>query len=206
MRATTLLRRLLAVYNIYVTDQRFEPGRVIVSVRTRWDLPRCSGCSRPCRRVHDHRVRLWRHHDLAGSKVFLEYRIRRVKCRHCKKTMTEAVPWAAHDSGFTRDFEERVAYFAQNSNQTFVGKSLRISWRSVGRVVRSVVHRTIGSLRDRVKRLRNIGVDEISYRKHHEYITTVVDHDRGVVIWMGKGKSARRQLLVPLDDNYIYPS
>lgn len=190
MRATTLLRRLLAVYSIYVTGHRFEPGGVIVSVRTRWEVPRCSGCGRPCRRVHDQRVRLWRHQDFGGSKVFLEYRIRRVKCRTCKRTTTEAVPWAEHDSGFTRDFEERCAYFAQESNQTFVSRTLRISWRSVGRVVRSVVRRTIGALNDRLRHLRNIGVDEISYRKHHEYITTVVDHDRGIVIWMGKGKSA----------------
>jgi transposase len=190
MRATTLLRRLLAVYSIYVTGHRFEPAGVIVSVRTRWEVPRCSGCDRPYRRIHDQRVRLWQHQDFGGSKVFLEYRIRRVKCRQCKRTTTEAVPWAEHDSGFTRDFEERCAYFAQEANQTFVSRTLRISWRSVGRVVRSVVRRTIGTLNDRLKRLRNIGVDEISYRKHHEYITTVVDHDRGIVIWIGKGKSA----------------
>lgn len=32
-----------------------------------------------------------------------------------------------------------------------------------------------------------IGVDETSYRKGHKYMTVVVDHDRGRVIWMHQG-------------------
>ena len=34
---------------------------------------------------------------------------------------------------------------------------------------------------------RSIGVDETSYRKGHKYMTVVVDHDRGRVIWMHQG-------------------
>ena len=33
-------------------------------------------------------------------------------------------------------------------------------------------------------------MDELSYRRHHEYVTVVVDHERGCVIWASKGKSA----------------
>lgn len=32
-----------------------------------------------------------------------------------------------------------------------------------------------------------IGVDETSYRKGHKYITTVVNHDTGNVIWVAQG-------------------
>ena len=35
-----------------------------------------------------------------------------------------------------------------------------------------------------------IGIDEFSYRKHHRYLTTVVDHDRRRVVWAAPGKSA----------------
>ena len=38
--------------------------------------------------------------------------------------------------------------------------------------------------------LRRIGVDEFSYRTRHHYITIVVDHDTGNVIWAGEGRSA----------------
>jgi transposase len=116
--------------------------------------------------------------------------MRRVKCRQCRRTTTEKVPWAVHDSQFTRAFEERCAYFAKHANLTFVGRTLRTTWRSVARIVQSVVQQRLGTLDARLEGLRHIGIDELSYRKHHEYITTVVDHERGTVVWTGKGKSA----------------
>ena len=28
-----------------------------------------------------------------------------------------------------------------------------------------------------------IGIDEISYKRHHKYLTCVVDHDSGLLVW-----------------------
>jgi len=50
----------------------------------------------------------------------------------------------------------------------------------VGAIVERVVARLLDP--DRLNNLRRIGVDEFSYRKHHRYITTVVDHDRRRVV------------------------
>src|SRR5882757_8077310 len=44
--------------------------------------------------------------------------------------------------------------------------------------------------RDPLDGLTQIGVDELSYRRHHEYITVVVDHRRGHVVWARPGKNA----------------
>ena len=35
-----------------------------------------------------------------------------------------------------------------------------------------------------------IGVDEISWRKHHKYLTLVLDHDRGRVVWGAPGRDS----------------
>ena len=43
------------------------------------------------------------------------------------------------------------------------------------------------------KRLENlflVGVDEISYRKHHNYLTLVTNHDSGKIVYGAEGKSA----------------
>jgi transposase len=190
MRATTLLRMLFAIYHVFVTGFHLDADGLVADVRPHWRVPRCSQCGSRCRRIHDSRVRRWRHLDCGGWKVHFRYEIRRVKCRQCRRTTTEKVPWAAHDSHFTRAFEERCAYFAKHTTLTFVGRTLRTAWRSVERIVQSVVHQHLGSLDSRLDGLRHIGIDELSYRKHHEYITTVVDHERGTVVWTGKGKSA----------------
>src|SRR6266511_5939177 len=41
---------------------------------------------------------------------------------------------------------------------------------------------------DRFAGLRRIGVDEIAYKKGHRYLTVVVDHDTGLLVWAAPGR------------------
>jgi len=43
---------------------------------------------------------------------------------------------------------------------------------------------------ERLDGLKHIGIDELSYRKHHHYVTVVTDHVSGRVVWAGEGKSS----------------
>jgi len=119
--------------------------------------------------------------------VMLRYDLRRLDCPRCGVTI-EMVPWAEAGSWFTREFELLVGYLAQNANKTVVATLMRIAWATVG----SIVHRIVDRFRpgDVLDDLREIGVDELSYRKHHEYLTIVVDHRRGRIVWARPGKSA----------------
>ena len=54
----------------------------------------------------------------------------------------------------------------------------------------NAVPQHLGSRNSRLDGLRHIGIDELSDCKHHEQVTTVVDHERGTVVWTGKCKSA----------------
>ncbi|QRK06086.1 ISL3 family transposase [Archangium violaceum] len=40
----------------------------------------------------------------------------------------------------------------------------------------------------RLEELYIIGVDELSHRRHHQYLSVVVDHLKSRVVWMGEGK------------------
>jgi hypothetical protein len=51
---------------------------------------------------------------------------------------------------------------------------MRIAWRSVGTIVRRV-EADVDAVTDRLAGLRRIGIDEISYKKGHKYLTVVVD-------------------------------
>ena len=67
---------------------------------------------------------------------------------------------------------------------------MRVSWRTVGDIVGRVVGRHKEAHGVALDRLAHIGIDEISCRRHHEYITTVVNHESGKVIWASPGKNA----------------
>ena len=64
----------------------------------------------------------------------------------------------------------------------------RVEWHSVGPIC-SRVFADLQARRGpgRFDGLRRIGIDETSYRKGHKYITVVVDHDRGCLVWAHAG-------------------
>ena len=187
MRASTLLRTVLGLKQTRVTGVRFGPMGVEVGVAPTTRVPFCSGCMRRVRRLYDRRCRQWRHLDVGGMEATLVYDQRRVDCQRCG-VRVELVPWAEPGSRFTRDFEDQVAYLAQVMDQTTVCKTMRVAWPTVGEIVGRVVAR-LGPA-DRLEGLEYIGIDELSYRRHHEYITTVVDHVARKVVWAAPGKSA----------------
>jgi transposase len=189
MRATSVLRVLLALQHTRVAGFEFEEEGLVVDVAPTWTVPRCGGCKRKVHACYDRRERRWRHLDLGGIKTHLRYQLRRVHCDHCGVTV-ENVPWAEPGARFTLPMEEHITYHAQRTDRTTVMQLLRVAWRTVGSIVRRVVGRHRDRTGDALEGLRFIGVDELSYRRHHEYITTVVDHERGIVVWAGEGKSA----------------
>ena len=189
MRATTLLSAVLCLKQTRILDLRFVPGGLLVAVAPRTRVPRCSECGGRARRVHDRRWRKWRHLDLGGMELWLTYRQRRVKCGRCRSIVVELVPWAEPWVWFTHAFEDAVAYLAQRTDKTTVVDLLRVAWATVGAILVRVVGRK--GPRDRLEGLRRIGIDELSYRRHHKYVTIVVDHDRGRAVWAAEGRNAK---------------
>lgn len=65
---------------------------------------------------------------------------------------------------------------------------MRISWRTVGRCLRRVVDERRADI-DLLDDLSRIGIDETSYRRGHRYLTVVVCHDTGRLVWAHPGNS-----------------
>jgi len=187
VRLTSLLRQLIDLKDTIATAVEFDALGVVVDVRPSYRIPRCSGCGRKVWATYDRRRRRWRHLDLAGMTLHLRCELRRVSCRRCG-VCVEQVPWADAGSWFTRPFEDQVGYLAQRCDRTTVSNQTRVAWSTVGDIIQRVIARY--GRADALDQLTHIGVDELSYRRHHEYVTVVVDHSRGVVVWAKRGKSA----------------
>ena len=79
----------------------------------------------------------------------------------------------------------------------------RVDWHTVGGIcarVEASLEEADG--RGRLDGLRRIGVDETSYKRGQRYMTVVVDHDRGRVVWAcrGHGKGRLNEFLDLLTD------
>lgn len=165
-----------------------DVGAVVVSVRPRKGASRrCGRCGRraPWFDRGEGRRR-WRALDLGTVPVWLEADAPRVSCREHGPTVVQ-VPWARHGVGHTRDFDDTVAWLATQCSKTAVTELMRIAWRTVGAIL-SRVSADIDAAVDRLEGLRRIGIDEISYKRGHRYLTVVVDHDTGALVWAAAGR------------------
>jgi transposase len=130
--------------------------------------------------------RRWRTLDFGTTIVWLEADAPRVRCPE-HGVVVCAVPWARHGSRFTRTFEEQVAWLAVNTSSSAVAELMRIAWRSVGAICERVAQEA-GRDQDLLAGLSRIGIDEISHRKGHRYLTVVVCHDTGRLVWAAPGR------------------
>jgi transposase len=188
---SSLIKTLLNVKDIIVKDARFETGKngekvlVITAAQPKRTRHKCGVCGRKAK-GYDSSTRRWRSLDLGCTKVFIEASIQRVCCK-IHGVVTAMVPWARHKSRFTKDFEDTVAWLMMNCSRLAVSDYMRIAWNSAGGISKRVYEERRQNMPDMFDGLTCIGIDETSYKKGHKYMTVVVDHTTGRLIWAGAG-------------------
>ena len=189
MRGTRVWARLLGLQRAVIEGVWIGgEGEVVVCARPGWrERDRCGICRRrsPGFDLGDGRRR-WRALDLGTTLAFVEADAPRVSCRR-HGVVVCAVPWARHRSRFTRTFEDQAAWLAVNTSKSAVAELMRIAWRSVGQICERVADEAAREV-DLLAGLRRIGIDEISHRKGHRYLTVVVCHDTGRLVWAAAGR------------------
>jgi transposase len=191
VRNESVWQRLLGLTRTVVERVDFDEvgEQVVVSVRPR------KGAARRCGRcgarapIYDRGRggrRQWRALDAGLVKVVLQADVVRVGCPIHGPTVTQ-VPWARHGAWHTLAFDDTVAWLAVHCSKSAVTELMRIAWRTVGAIVARVSADNDADV-DRLAGLRRIGIDEISYKRHHHYLTVVVDHDSGRLVWAAPGR------------------
>jgi transposase len=97
------------------------------------------------------------------------------------------IPWAEPYARMTYRFEYAMLVFCQIMTQKAAAKLLHIPTSTLS----DLLHQSITRLRNghRIRGLKTIGVDEISYSKGRKFATIVYDLDKSCVVWIGKGKA-----------------
>jgi transposase len=190
VRQASVWQRALGLVHTVIEGVEFDEGvgAVVVLVRPR------KGAQRRCGRCgvrapwydRGEGRRRWRGLDVGEVRVLVEADAARVSCPVHGPTVVQ-VPWARHGAGHTRAFDDTVAWLVVQCSKTAVVELMRIAWRTVGSIVARVCA-DIDATVDRLAGLRRIGIDEISYKRGHRYLTVVVDHDSGRLVWAAPGR------------------
>jgi transposase len=189
VRVTTAFKRLMDLSGVTVSEVDFQPAKVVVTVKLRSRKLVCPMCDFTTKARYDARpvFSSWRHLDLGSWRLEVRADLRRIEC-HVHGVRTEGVPFARAGSRFTRDFEDLVGWLATTMDKTALRRLVRIDWDTTGRIIERVMVDGLDP-----KRLDNLfvcGVDEVSWRKGHSYLTLVSNNATGKFVWGKEGKDA----------------
>ncbi len=192
MRFGSVFAQIGGVEGGVVEGVSVEDGVVVVHARARGRCrSRCGVCGRRSP-GYDQGAgrRCWRSLDLGVTRCSIEADASRVGCAE-HGVVVGAVPWARHDAGHTRSFDGTVAWLATQTSKSAACTLMRTGWRTVGAIITRVVADGERVGPDRLDGLRRIGIDEISYRVGQRYLTVVVDHDTGRLVWASEGRDKK---------------
>jgi transposase len=190
VRSLRVWAGLLGGEDVVVESVDVEAGSVVVAVRPAARAAgRCGICRRRSAGYDAGQRRRWRSLDVGVRRAFLEADAPRVRCA-VHGVVVAAVPWARHRAGHTRDFDAQVGWLVRQMSKEAVCRLLRIGWRTVGQIITRLIADADAAAGDRLSGVRRIGIDEVSYRRGHKYLTVVVDHDTRRLLWIAEGRDS----------------
>ncbi len=145
----------------------------------------CPKCGNRGKIVRTLKPRYWRDSRVCGQTVWFVYGPREIRCRPHGQVVEE-IPWSAPSSRVTYRFEYAMLRMCSDMTQKTAADLLGIASPTFS----DLLHRSIKRGREghKVRCLKTVGIDEISYAKGHKYATIVYDLDRSCVVWIGAGK------------------
>ncbi len=161
----------------------FDPDRRRLDLRlgfargARFPCPECGTADCP---VHDTADKEWRHLNFFQHEAYLHARVPRIRCdRHGVRQVS--VPWAREGSGFTLLFEALAMLLMREMP---VKAASRIVAEQDTRLWRVLLHYVeVGRAQEDFSQVSQVGVDETSHRRGHDYVSVFVDLDRSKVIF-----------------------
>jgi len=187
MATLKTIAKLLKLKGMKVTGLSFHRDRVVkLAVKPFKNGCRCPECGRRGTIVRQRPAfREWRDIPVGGWSVFLLYAPREVRCPTHGR-VEESIPWAERGARITHRYEYVMLRYCQMMTQKAAALLLRVSPSTLS----EQLHRSIERRREghRIRDLRTLGIDEVSYSKGHKYATLVYDLERAVVVWVGRGR------------------
>lgn len=186
MTGSMVITKLLKFKGFRAVGWWFERGnRFIILAKPYRNGCRCPGCGRRGSIVQVLPPRLWRDNPVCGWTVWLQHCPREILCPTHGRVIEE-IPWADRFSRITYRLEYALLKYCQIMTQKAAAELLHLPKSTLS----DLLHRAVTRTREghRIRGLKTVGIDEISYAMGHKYATLVYDLDRACVVWIGRGK------------------
>lgn len=186
--STSLLYHAFGAKGYHYVSSRFEKGAVVFTIEQPSHNLRCSACGE--RRVirKGKQLRRFRAVPIGSKPVFLEFAVPRVWCLVCDLIRQVKIGFASMRRRYTRGFERYALELSRHTTIQDAARHLGVSWDVIKDIQKRHLSRRYS--KPKLKKVRQIAIDEISVGKGHRYLTVVMDLKSGAVLFVGDGKGA----------------
>lgn len=174
----------------YRDKTEYEAGAIWIHIEKKPEKRRC-----PCCRSRDvvlagnvTPLQFWRTVPIGRKQVWLIPHLHRILCCACGALVQEERLIAEPKKHYTHQLARYVLDLCRKMTMADVADHLGMTWDTVKEIIKN-------DLQDRSERidwknLQYIGIDEVSYRKGHKYLTVVLNLETGRVLYTAEGKKA----------------
>jgi transposase len=183
---TSILYHGFDIYGYHHLRTSYQGGALyfhLVSSRNR-----CAHCKSFRVIKKGFKIRRLRTVPIGRKRVFLLVKMRRFYCQDCRCTLFEELGIAGRKKHYTKSLERYVMDLCMRMTIRDVAEHTGLHWATVKAIDRRRMRRHVPAASD-LRRLRFLGIDEVSVRKGHRYLTSAVDLERGRVVYIGEGRS-----------------
>ncbi len=150
-----------------------------------------------CGEVHNHKIKphstntvIVKDQQLISKRLYLHVVKRNYICSADNRIHVEVVPWLKPHSRVTNRFAQQVSRLTAITTNQEAGWYFGLDDEVVYRIDKSHLEEQAKNILEPIPSAIHLSVDEVSYKKYHNYLTNVIDTDKRLVIWNQKGRKA----------------
>lgn len=127
---------------------------------------------------------------MGQRRVYLHVLKRKYHNSETHKIETQRISWIAKKGRVTKALAEQVYRLTSITTNVEAGWFLGMDDQKVYRIDKAMLESLSEQRIKPTPTSKNISVDEVAWKKHHRYLTNVVDVDEKVITWNKKGRKA----------------
>lgn len=148
---------------------------------------RCGACRSWKVKAKGYRWRTVRLLPVGRSKVFARVKMRRFYCKTCGKIRYENIICADPKKHYSHTLEKFVMDLCAHMTIRDVAEYTGLHWATVKEIDKKRLRRRVPREKD-LRKIKFLGVDEVSVKRGHHYLTVVVNLETGRVLYVAEGR------------------
>lgn len=153
---------------------------------------KCSGCGEyhGGQKIHSSKEVIVEDLRLFEKRVYLHVIKRRYQCEKDGRIYVEVIEWLKPRCRVTNRLAKEIYRLTSITTNQEAGWYLGINDERIYRTDKAVLEDLFKKRLVPTPVSTNISVDEVAWKKHHRYLTNVIDTDKKILTWNAKGRKA----------------